>query len=95
VKVPVSELREVSNQLLDHLERLGVTDVEIPDDYYWSISKEQLYDPTAENLDPTLGQLSDDWKELSMIRRGERPPVALALGWLASVMRAVGERVLG
>lgn len=95
MKISIRELREVSNSLLDHIESLGVTEVDIDEDYYWTIPKEQLYDPARDDVSPSLGQLTDDWNELQLIRRHERPPVALALGWLASVLRAVGERVLG
>jgi hypothetical protein len=95
VKVSIRELREVSTALFDHVESLGVTEVEVDDDYYWSIPKEELYDPARDSVSPSLGQLTDDWNELQMIRRRERPPVALALTWLASVLRAIGERVIG
>ena len=95
MKITVRELREISDALLNHIESLGVREVEVDDDYYWAIPREQLYDASVEAVQPSLGQLTDDWNELQMIRRGERPPVALALGWLASIMRAVGERVVG
>ena len=95
MNVSIDELRAVSTKLIDHLESLGVTAVEIEDDYYWMFPRDQLYDPTLSTPKPSLGQLTDDWNELQMINRGERPPVAIALSWLAAIMRAVGERVLG
>ncbi len=95
MNVSIEELRAISTKLIDHLESLGITTVEIEDDYYWTFPKDQLYDPTLTTPDPSLGQLTDDWNELQLINRGERPPVAIALSWLAAIMRAVGERVLG
>jgi hypothetical protein len=95
VKVSIGELRETSNRLLDHVESLGVKEVDLIQDYYSSFPSDQLYDPTLITPNPSLGQLTDDWNELQMIKRGERPPVAIALSWLSAVMRAVGEQVLG
>lgn len=95
MKVSINELREISNRLLDHVESLGVKDVDISADYYWTIPADQLYDPSLEPAAPSLGQLTDDWNELQLIRQGDRPPVAIALEWLAAIMRAVGEKVIG
>jgi hypothetical protein len=95
LRVSIRQLREVSGVLLDHLERLGISDVEVDADYYWHIPREQVYDATLERLEPDLGQLSEDWEKLEAIRRGELPAVAPALEWLGAVYRAVGERVDG
>jgi hypothetical protein len=56
----VSERRQVRNQRLDHLGSLGVAEVEIPDDYYMEYCERAAVRRRADNLDPTLGQLSDD-----------------------------------
>jgi len=95
VKVSIEELREISNRLLDHVESLGVKEVDLSQDYYWTLPPDQLYDPALTVPNPSLGQLTDDWNELQLIKRGERPAVAIALSWLSAVMRAVGERVVG
>jgi hypothetical protein len=95
VKVSIREIRGISNQLLDHIESLGVNEVDLAHDYYWTLPTDQLYDPALAVPSPSLGQLTDDWNELLLIRRGDRPPVAIALAWLSAIMRAVGETVLG
>lgn len=95
MKVSIGELREISNRLLDHVESLGVKDVDLSQDYYWTLPQDQLYDPNLTTPNPSLGQLTDDWNELQLIKRGERPPVAIALSWLSAVLRAVGEQVVG
>jgi hypothetical protein len=44
-------------------ERKGVK-VELENDYYWSIDSKELYNPTEEPKDLTLGQISFDWDRL-------------------------------
>lgn len=95
MRVLIKDLREISNRLLDHVESLGVKEVDLPEDYYWTLPADQLYNPALTAPNPSLGQLTDDWNELQLIKRGERPPVAIALSWLAAIMRAVGEHILG
>lgn len=95
MKVTVEQLRETSRALLDHVERLGVNEIDLEVDYYWHIPRFQVYDVELEKLQPDLGQLSEDWQKLESIRRGEEPPIAIALEWLGAVYRAVGERVVG
>jgi hypothetical protein len=90
VKVSIKGLREISNRLLDHVESLGVKEVELSEDYYWTFPQDQLNDPTLATPKPSRGQLTDDRNELRLIKRGERPVVAIALSWLSAIMRAVG-----
>lgn len=40
-----SELWQAANAIFDHLERSGHTEIEIDEDYYWSIPVEKLYAP--------------------------------------------------
>ena len=91
--VGVTQLAAISSKLLRYLEEQGVTSVELDKDYYWFLEKEEAYRPEVTPANPSLGQLTDDWRELEMISTGERPPVAYALVWLASILRAVGEEV--
>lgn len=94
MKVCIAELREVANLLFDHLERSGHAEIELESDYYWSIPTEQLYSVYEEPTDLTIGQLSDDQRELANIRAGAKPPLAYALVWLSSLLRYVGARVV-
>lgn len=91
----MKELRETSQLLLDHLEKLGATEIEIDADYYWHVPRSQLYDPTIQIVEPDLGQLTEDWARLEAIRRGDMPPVGPGLEWLSAIFRAVGEHVIG
>lgn len=95
MQIAISELRLISNQLFDHLEKNGHMLIELDADYYWVISKEDLYDPYKEPKRIYLGQLSDDFDLLKKIlSRNELEPTAYALIWLSSILRYIGEKVV-
>ena len=95
MKVSVSELRNMSERLFDHLESGGNSQLEIPQDYYWYVPTKERYQPYVEPKGLTLGQLSDDWAELQKIIRGESEPIDYALVWLSTILRVIGEKVPG
>ena len=85
------ELRDISAALFDHLDRTGQAGVELPWDFYWDMSSDELYQPYAAPTDLSLGQLSEDWTKLKAIVSGDMPAVGPAVAWLAAVLRAVGD----
>ena len=91
----LADLRAITLRLYDHLEQRGVDGVQPPQDYYWSIPREQRIDVTKEPTEHTLGQLSDDLNELARISTGETEPISYALVWLSSVLRELGETTIG
>ena len=93
--VTVEELRKMCEHLLNHLEEVGASSIEIPVDYYWDIPKESHYDPYNKPEEFTLGQLTDDWQELKKILSEEGEPISYMLVWLSAILRAVGEQVIG
>jgi hypothetical protein len=95
MRVNVSDVRIVTDKILSHLEGIGVTSLEIDWDYYWHIPKEQWHDTYQRPTAFTVGQISDDWQELKRIADGDSAPVGYALVWLSSVLRALGENVVG
>lgn len=94
MRIKISELRAVANALFDHLERSGHAELEVDKDFYWSIPDEKLYSAYEEPSGFTMGQLSDDWKELQQIDSRQRPPIAYALVWLSSVLRYIGAKIV-
>jgi hypothetical protein len=75
--VPLFQLRQVLNRLLDELvERNGGDAIEVTADYYWVLDPRETYDvyesPTPARM--TLGQLSDDLVELTVATTSD-PPV--------------------
>ena len=94
MKVKVSELRQVATLLFDHLERTGHTEIDVDEDYYWSVPDDRKYLPYQEPKDLTLGQLSHDLDAMKNINSGESKPIAYALVWLSSLLGLVGARIV-
>jgi hypothetical protein len=95
MKVSTEELRRVAMALLQHLDESGQKEFDIEDDFYWEIPADKRYLPYDRPKELTMGQLSDDWSEVTKIAEGRRPPLAYALVWLAAVLRRVGEKATG
>ena len=93
MRINVSDLRTVATRLFDHLESIGEHGVDVSQDYYWVIAESQLYDPTHTPSDFALGQLTDDWRELTKVLEGKEP-VSYSLVWLGSVLRAIGQEIV-
>jgi hypothetical protein len=92
MKLNIKDLRKATNLILDQLIEDGITEVELTKDYYWSIPAEQRYDPYVEPKELTLGQLSEDWKEILRLVDGEQEPAAYHLEWLSSLLRYIANR---
>lgn len=90
MKVSTDELRKSALLLLQHIEASGQTEFEIAEDFYWDIPSEQKYKPYEKPTELTMGQLSDDWIEVTRMTGGTRVPVAYGLVWLSAVLRRVG-----
>lgn len=95
MEVSTKDLRRVTQALLQHLEETGQTTFEIDDDYYWEIPAEKRYQPYEKPTELQLGQLSDDWTEVTRMVGGERKMIAYGLVWLSAVIRRVGEKAVG
>jgi hypothetical protein len=93
MRIEISDLRAVSEKLILHLEEQGIGSLEIPVDYYWNISKEQIYDPYREPSHLDMGQLTDDWNELQKLIKSNNEPLVYYFVWLAAILRAVGEHI--
>jgi hypothetical protein len=96
VKIQLSDLRRATDALFDHLERTGRTEIDLTEDFYWSIPEKRLYSmysPPPES-ELTMGQLSDDWNEVAKIASGQRAPIAYALVWLSSLLRFIGSKLV-
>ena len=94
MEVSIPELRKIADKLFSHLEKNGTTVVDIPHDFYWYLSEKNLYDPYITPSEFEMGQLTDDSAELKRILNGEAEPVAFGLVWLASILRAIGEKLV-
>jgi hypothetical protein len=95
MRITTADLREACQRLLAHVEDVAGNAVVVEKDFYWDIPRDARFDVHREPEKFTVGQLSDDWNELQRIATGKAEPVAYALVWLSSIIRAIGEQVVG
>ncbi len=93
-QVSVSELELIADKLFSHLKLSTGDSIEIPVDYYWDVPYPQRYDPYTQPDQMTVGQISEDLRELRRLVEGTAEPIAYNLVWLAAVLRAVGEHTV-
>jgi phosphorylcholine metabolism protein LicD len=93
MRVNISELKAISELLLDYIQMTEAEDIDITHDYYWFISQEKIYNPYSipDSSDLSLGQLSEDYTNLKKILHNQDDPVSYALVWLSSLLRCLGE----
>lgn len=91
MRVTTRELRRACEAMLEHLEATEQREIEIAEDYDWAIAAGEAYAAHATPSQFTMGQLSDDWREVMAIVNGDKEAVGYALVWLAAVLRRIGE----
>lgn len=91
--ISVTALRRIASALFDRLENRGHASVAIREDYYWEIDRAQRLnlDEQPDNL--SVGQLTEDWFNLSEMTRDETLCVVYGLTWLAAILREIGETI--
>ena len=91
MQISLVSLRNAVEKTLDYLEESGLTHIDVDEDYYWNIAKEEIYDLYKEPTDLNVGQLSDDIEAVEKIASGENDPIGHHLVWIAAIMRYIGE----
>lgn len=92
MKITTQEIKHALQLLLDEFESHGASEWEIDEDFYWNVPPDARYDPYNKPLELTLGQLSEDVREVRSIARGDKPSVPLGLVWLSTILRLAGEK---
>ena len=95
MKININEVSEVVNLLLKELkENINKNEVEVDEDYYWFVNKDELYNPYENPKNLTLGQLSEDWDELKSVLRKEKKLISYDLVKLSVLMRVIGDKTI-
>lgn len=89
--IQISDIIEIVDRLLAYVKAKHGEAFHLTVDYYWNVPKDQVYNPYQEPSNLDIGQISDDWKELQSILRGEKEELAYALTWISPILRALGE----
>jgi hypothetical protein len=95
VKVEVDILRRTINGIFDFIEKgLGVSEVDLKRDNYWSIADEALYtlkDGPPKELD--VGSLKDDWEFVLSASKSADQQIPIMLVHLAPLLQALSQAV--
>ena len=95
LRIPVAELRRAALVALDHLESKVGASVTLDREFFWSIPGDAAYDLDSEPSELTVGQLSESWQHLADLLGDESQALSYHLVWLAEVLRAIGQDVVG
>jgi hypothetical protein len=94
MEIDIARLRQITNDLLERLEKDGTSKLELDADYYWNILPEHRYDKYDEPKEFVIGQLSEDLAFTNQMIDGMCPPVTYGLVWISSLLRYVGEKII-
>ena len=92
INVTTRQLKEIFNRIVEKLEREGIDNVNIDEDYYWIILSGEWTDFDS-NPSPAVGSLIDDWESLLRCLNGNAPFTYVDFDRTASILRAVSEKV--
>ncbi len=97
MNISINDLESIAHKLFQHATDLGISSVNIPVDYYWSIPDTRLYDINVQPAELVkllgMGQLTYDWDELVNVLSNENEPTSSHYAWLAAIIHAVGEHL--
>jgi hypothetical protein len=88
MKIDVRKLEEIAALLFKRFKDRNGNEFVLDSDYYWDISSEEIYCPYENPKNMTLGQLSDDFVEISRLLEGE-DPISYDFKRLASILVAL------
>jgi len=91
MRISIDEIGNIVEMLMGHLKENGYTEVDVEEDYYWVIPKEQRYDPYVVPTCEELGQIT---MEIESLRRmvDNNQPIGYGLVWLSEILRNIGEK---
>jgi hypothetical protein len=95
-EINLKVLQSAVNAVLDHLlEDLGIENVTIEDenDSYWDCPYPGMHDVSMQPSDLTVGQLSDDFDFVKLVRRGQSADISYNLVHIAPLLRYIGETI--
>lgn len=94
MKIPLRQLRAITDRLWDHLEASGHDSIELQHDFYWQVPDDSLYDFNNMPAQPVVGQLYDDWSDLQKLLEDDPDILAYHLVPLSALLRYIGEQIM-
>ncbi|RZA02508.1 MAG: hypothetical protein EOP47_06655 [Sphingobacteriaceae bacterium] len=86
--INIDELQKHILLLLNKLKERKGANIELENDYYWDIDSKELYNPSEEPKDLSLGQLSFDWEQIAKAKSEDLIPYDLER--VSNILKALG-----
>lgn len=93
MKLHLDELRKICKIVLDHYEDLGYEYLPLDCDYYWDVSSSDRYESYTKPSELDIGQLSDDWSELTALLKNPDSVITYHSVWLGAILQAIGQNI--
>jgi hypothetical protein len=93
MRIKVTELEQVLSIMFAELREQNGEEIEIDnEDFYWSISKNDLYNPYIQPDKLTLGQISDDLDHIHKLAEKRLPIVGYDFVKMSSIFQLIGNK---
>ncbi|MGL3200397.1 MULTISPECIES: hypothetical protein [Curtobacterium] len=89
IHISVTDLRLVFDRVLAHVEHVNGESFVLRADYFYSLPAPDLYDVSSDPPEPTIGQLTESWGNLTSAKDADQT-LNWELVWLGDVLRAIG-----
>jgi hypothetical protein len=92
--VSIEVLRKSINRILDFIEKdLGISEVQLKQNYYWSIADDVLYAMEAPPKQLDVGSLKDDWDFVLSAAKDSGQQIPMLFIHLAPLLHALSRAV--
>ena len=95
MQIPVALVREAAELVLARLDEVAGAEVSVPDDYYWAIGRDELFDVNQEPSDLTIGQLTECLDNLKALVDEPDRATTYSQVWVSDLLRAIGRAWAG
>lgn len=89
LRISVDELEKITKVIFKRLKRWNLGEIEMSQDYYWTMDPIERYDPIKDPENLTLGSLAYDWEQLQEMLKNDSVVGPYTLLWLSSILRFV------
>ena len=92
--VSIEVLRKSINRIFDFIEKdLGISEVQLKQNYYWSIADDALYAMEAPPKQLDVGSLKDDWDFVLSASKDADQQIPILFIHLAPLLQALSQAV--
>ncbi len=64
MKIKLEDLEQMISAIFLKYKEFYGNEIEMENDFYWKLEENEIYTPSTQPIDFSLGQLTDDWETL-------------------------------